>query len=58
MCYIELVNNPIEIYEKNEEQAEKERLGLQSFWSWEHKLLKQEQQYFEGLLADLDYKIE
>lgn len=40
MCYIEFIGNPIEIFEKNEMQAEKERLGIQSFWSWENKLLR------------------
>jgi hypothetical protein len=43
MCYIELVNNPIETYEKNEFQNEVTNLGLQTFWQWEQKLLKQEQ---------------
>ena len=28
MCYIEMINNPIEIFEKNEMEQEKERLGL------------------------------
>ena len=42
MCYIEMVGNPIEVFEKNEMESEKERLGLQSFWAWEHKILKQE----------------
>jgi len=46
MCYIELVKNPIEQFEKNERQNEKEAIGLPSFWSWENKLLKQEQDYF------------
>ena len=46
MCYIEMIGNPIEIYEKNEAQSERERLGLQTYWSWEHKILKQEQDYF------------
>jgi hypothetical protein len=47
MCYIELIGNPIEIFEQDEVRAEKERLNIQSFWSWEHKLLKQEQEYFQ-----------
>lgn len=57
ICYIELVNNPYYIYEKNEEARERERLGLQSYWSWEHKLLKQEQVYFEQQLASIDAQI-
>jgi hypothetical protein len=40
MAYIELVNNPIEIFEENELNNQKESLGLQSYWAWEHKLLK------------------
>jgi hypothetical protein len=39
-CYIELIRNPIEVYAKGEFEVEKERLGLQSYWSWEHKLLQ------------------
>jgi len=31
---------------------------LQTFWSWEHKLLKQEQQYFENHLTDIKGEIE
>lgn len=58
MCYIEFIGNPIEVYEKNEIQAEKERLGIQSFWSWEHKLLRQEQEYFENLIHSLDAQIQ
>jgi hypothetical protein len=46
MCHIEMIGNPMEIYEKNEFEQKKESLGLQSYWDWEHKLLKQEQQYF------------
>jgi hypothetical protein len=48
MCYIELIGNPIEIFEKNETDAKRELLGLQSFWTWEHKILKQEQEYFQS----------
>ena len=54
MAYIEYVNNPINLYEKNEFNQEKERLGLQSFWQWEKKILKQEVQYFKQLLNQLD----
>lgn len=48
MAYIEFVKNPIEIYEKNEFEQEKEKHGLQTFWQWEHKILKQEQEYFKN----------
>lgn len=58
MCYIEMIGNPVEIFEKNEMQNEKERLGLQSFWKWEHKLLKQEQDYFQNLIAGLEVQIQ
>lgn len=58
MAYIELVNNPIEIFEENEMNNQRESLGLQSYWAWEHKLLKQEQDYFRGLLASLDAAVQ
>jgi hypothetical protein len=58
MCYIEFIGNPIEIFEKNEIQAEKERLGIQSFWSWEHKLLRQEQEYFQNQIHSLEAQIQ
>ncbi len=50
MAYIEIIGNAIETYEKNEYQNQKERLGLQSFWSWERKILVQEQEYFQNLI--------
>ena len=58
MAYIELVNNPIEIFEENELNNQRESLGLQSYWAWEHKLLKQEQDYFRGLLDNLDAAVQ
>lgn len=58
MCYIEFVKNPIELFEKNEAQNEKERRGLPSFWSWEQKLLKQEQDYFKNQIQSLESQIE
>jgi hypothetical protein len=42
MASIELVGNQMEVYEKNEFERQKEALKLQSFWDWEHKILKQE----------------
>ena len=39
MAYIEIIGNEIENFEKNEEQNEKDRLGLQSYWAWERKIL-------------------
>jgi large subunit ribosomal protein L17 len=50
MAYIEIIGNEIENYEKNEYQNERDRLGLQSFWSWERKILVQEQEYFQTLI--------
>ena len=58
MAYIELVNNPIEIFEENELNNQKESLGLQSYWAWEHKLLRQEQDYFKNLLDNLDASVQ
>ena len=58
MCYIEMIGNPIEVFEKNEMESEKERLGLQSFWAWEHKILKQEQEYFHNLIQSLDAQVQ
>lgn len=55
---IELVNNPIEQYEKNEFRQQVQAQNLQSFWAWEHKILKQEQQQLENQLKDLELKIE
>lgn len=58
MAYIELVNNPIEIFEENEMNNQKETLGLQSYWAWEHKLLQQEQTYFQNLIQNLDAQVQ
>lgn len=58
MAYIEMIGNPVEIYEKNELQSEKERLGLQTYWAWEHKILRQEQEYFQNHIQNLDAQIQ
>lgn len=58
MCYIELIGNPIEIFEKNELQNKIENEGIQTFWAWEHKILRQEQDYFTNLLENLDAQIQ
>ena len=58
MCYIELIGNPIELFEKDEIRAEKERLNIQPFWTWEHKILKQEQEYFTTQLQSLEQQIQ
>jgi ribosomal protein L17 len=50
VAYIEMVRNPIEQFEKNEMDELIQSNGLQTYWAWEHKLLKQEQQYFKNLI--------
>jgi hypothetical protein len=57
MAYIELVNNPIQIFEENEIQTQKDNLGLQTYWQWEHKLLRQEQEYFQQHLQALEAQV-
>jgi len=57
-AYIELLGNPIEEYEKNEEALEKEEFGLQSYWEWESNLLEQEKDFFEEKLRDLKAQID
>ena len=32
--------------------------GLQTFWTWEHKILRQEQEYFKNLIENLDAQIQ
>jgi hypothetical protein len=39
-AYIEFVKNPIEQYERNDKKQEIEKHGIQSFWTWEKKILK------------------
>ena len=50
MAMIELVGNPLQRWEKAQEQDEAQELGRPTFWQWEHKILRQEQQYFKNLL--------
>lgn len=52
MCYIELLGNELEAYEKEKFNEEVEKVGLQSYWSWEHKILKQEIQYYDQYIND------
>lgn len=58
MCYIELVKNPIEVYEKNALAQEKANLGIASFWEWELRVLRQEQDYFKSQQQTLQQKID
>lgn len=58
MCYIELVKNPIEVYEKNALAQEKANLGIPSFWEWELRVLRQEQDYFKNQQLTLQSKID
>ncbi|CDW81190.1 50s ribosomal protein l17 [Stylonychia lemnae] len=56
--YIEFIKNPIEQYEKNEIKQEIEKNGIQSFWAWEKKILKQEKGYFKQQITQLKQKID
>ena len=55
---IEFIGNPIEEYEKAEEENEINQYGLESYWKWEKKLLNQEADYFEDLLRKLKMQID
>jgi len=57
-AYIEMIGNPIEQFEKNERQETIETNGLQTFWSWEHKIIKQEQEYFQNLIQNMEAQIQ
>ena len=58
MAMIEIMGNPIQQWEQQQEAQEAEELGRSDFWEWEHKLLKQEQQYFKDHLDKLQDQIE
>jgi hypothetical protein len=58
MAVIEILGNPHIEYEKNEMEIEIEENEIQSFWSWEAGLLKEEIMYWEGLLRQLKTKID
>ena len=58
MAVIELVNNPMERWEKEQLKKDKAELGKPSFWEWELKILRQEQVYFKQQLDRLQTKIE
>lgn len=58
MAYIELIGNQVEIYENNQFDQIVENEGLQTFWSWELKLLRQEQDYFSNHLQNLEAQVQ
>ena len=58
MAMIEIMGNPIQQWEQQQEAQEAEELGRADFWEWELKLLKQEQQYFKNHLDKLQDQIE
>ena len=58
MAVIELVNNPMERWEKEQLKKDKAELGKPSYWEWELKILRQEQVYFKQQLDRLQTKIE
>ena len=47
MAIIELVNNPIEQYERQLDAQAADELGHRNFWQWELKVLQQEQEHFK-----------
>ena len=53
MAVIELVNNPMERWEKEQAKKDKAELGKPSYWEWELKILRQEQVYFKQQLDSL-----
>lgn len=58
MARIELVGNPKEIWEKRQEKLERENSERTNVWSFELKILKQEQAYFKRQLDKLQKKKE
>ena len=58
MAYIEFIGNKTEISEKNKFEAQVNEHKLQPYWTWEHKILLQEKQYWEGLLQTLKMQVD
>ena len=58
MAEIELVNNPYTIWEQRQEEQARDELGKPTFWEWELKILRQEQDYFKRQLDKLQIKID
>ena len=40
MAQIEIMGNPIQQWEKNQDELDAEELGRPNFWQWELKILK------------------
>jgi len=40
MAIIEIMNNPIQEWEKNQDQIDADELGRPNFWQWELKILQ------------------
>lgn len=57
MASIEYIGNPMELNEKSLELEHKQKLGLQSFWHWEKKILKQEIEYYQNLVSEVENQI-
>ena len=58
MAMIELVGNPIDVWEQRQEEQAAAELDKPNYWQWELKLLQQEQIYFKQQLDNLQTKIE
>jgi len=58
MAIIEIMGNPIQQWEKAQDEQAAEELGNPNFWQWEHKILKQEQTYFKEQLDQVQDTIE
>lgn len=50
MAMIELVGNPIQQWEDQQDKEAAEEFGRDTYWQWELKVLKQEQEYFKKQL--------
>lgn len=58
MALIEIMGNPIQEWEKAQDKRDAKELGGATFWKWELKLLRQEQQHFKDHLDTLQDKID
>ena len=58
MAMIELVGNPIERWERQQDLEAAEDMGRPTYWEWELKLLKQEQQFFKNKLDGVQDQID
>ena len=58
MGMIELLGNPLADWELKKDMQDANELGRDTFWQWEQKIIKQEQQYFKDQLDELQEKID